>query len=87
MRDFAKGLSAFVKLTDLQLNDTLTTWQEMQEVTAQMPNLRLVEMGYNRLTTLSSSGPIDSKIQVINLDTNECRDWSNICQALKPYVA
>jgi hypothetical protein len=86
MKDFTKGSSAFQRLTDLQLNGTLMTWREMQEITALMPNLRLVEMGYNRLTSLSSFDPIKSTIQVINLDTNQCRDWAHICQALKPYA-
>jgi len=65
----------------------LMTWQQMQEVTVLMPNLRLVEMGYNRLSTLSTSFvPIESKIQVINLDTNECSDWTHIRQAVKLYT-
>jgi len=86
MRDVAKGFSAFVKITELQLNGTLMSWREMQEVTALMPSLRLVEMGYNRLATLPS-GPVNSAIQVINLDSNECHDWTHIYQATVPYTA
>lgn len=66
----------------------MTTWQEMQEITSMMPRLLVIEMGYNRLSYLSSPGPslaIGSNIQVINLDSNFCHDWVHLCEALIPY--
>lgn len=80
--------TAFQGLTDLQLNGTMTSWQEMQRVTAMMPNLRLVEMGYNRLERLCDpDNPANNNntIQTINLDTNECRDWVHLCRTLEQY--
>jgi Leucine-rich repeat (LRR) protein len=60
----------------------------MQDVTAVMPNLRLVEIGYNnlsRLSVLDNPPANESTIQTINLDSNECHDWVHICGSVGPY--
>ncbi|KAJ6531237.1 hypothetical protein B0H19DRAFT_1190890 [Mycena capillaripes] len=79
---------AFSNLIELRLNGTLTTWNEMQQVTASMPVLRIVEIGYNLIDELSSDDLIQgSTIETINLDSNDCRDWVQICDALRPYTS
>lgn len=80
--------SSFLCLTELQMNGTLVTWREMQIITAFMPQLRSVEMGYNQIDNLSSDPDTtlsNSSIQVINLDNNLCSDWVQICSSLQPY--
>lgn len=77
---------AFSNLIELRLNGTLTTWREMQRVTAAMPVLKIVEMGYNLIDQLFSDDPVQgSTIENINLDTNDCHDWVHICDSLRPY--
>ncbi|KAG5636409.1 hypothetical protein H0H81_008149 [Sphagnurus paluster] len=80
--------TAFLNLTELQLNGTKMTWPEMQTVTAAMPKLRLVEMGHNSLVQLQtedSSPTSNNTIQVINLDSNNCSDWTHIWKSLSYY--
>jgi hypothetical protein len=80
--------NAFLTLTELQLNDTLMTWVDMQVITAFMPQLQAVEMGYNKLTQLGGDKPPsspNSTILSINLDSNLCSDWIHIWGALKEY--
>lgn len=83
--------TAFLRLTELQLNGTHMAWCDMQAATAFMPNLRLVEMGYNRLTHLitrdNESPSSNSTIQAINLDSNVCSDWVHIRRSLNPYTS
>lgn len=76
--DVHQATRAFAKLTELQLNQTLMTWLEMETIVKMIPTLRIIEMGYNRLTDLHSSDNILSNIQVVNLDRNEIRHWSHI---------
>ncbi|KAJ7685581.1 hypothetical protein DFH06DRAFT_1358117 [Mycena polygramma] len=77
---------AFCNLIELRLNGTLTTWAEMQQVTAAMPVLKIVEIGYNHIDELYSGELIrGSTIETINLDSNECRDWVQICNSVRPY--
>ncbi|KAF8205723.1 hypothetical protein K438DRAFT_1905308 [Mycena galopus ATCC 62051] len=74
---------AFSNLIELRLNGTLTTWAEMQQVTAAMPMLRIVEMGYNLIDEVFSNGLLPgSTIETINLDSNELRDWVQISDSL-----
>ncbi|KAF9469222.1 CAP Gly-rich domain-containing protein [Collybia nuda] len=80
--------SAFMTLTQVQLNGTMMTWAEMQEVTAYMPGLHLVEMGYNGLVRLQSStlsAPLNTTIEVLNLDSNLCSEWGHIYNSLLHY--
>ncbi|EGN95650.1 hypothetical protein SERLA73DRAFT_60351 [Serpula lacrymans var. lacrymans S7.3] len=82
--------SNFLKLTELQLNGTMMTWEELTSVIAFMPKLRIVEMGYNTLSHLSSrqSLPaVHAGLEVINFDSNELVDWSHLCHALGPYTS
>lgn len=80
--------TAFSALTELQLNGTMMTWTEMQEVTAHMPRLRLVEMGYNHLVQLqipTLSVSLNSMIEVFNLDSNLCSEWYHVYNSLLHY--
>ncbi|KAJ7864819.1 hypothetical protein B0H14DRAFT_2440573, partial [Mycena olivaceomarginata] len=79
--------AAFTNLIELRLNGTLTTWNEMQHVTAAMPALQIVEIGYNFIDELSSTNSIHqgSTIETINLDSNELRDWVHISDSLRSY--
>ncbi|KIM86184.1 hypothetical protein PILCRDRAFT_816109 [Piloderma croceum F 1598] len=82
----SKATLAFPKLTELQLNGTLMTWSDAEELVFVIPSLRLVEMGYNRLRCLSSSPALAKpSIHVINLDGNELDDWAHICETFQPY--
>jgi len=81
--------TAFLHLKELLLNGTQMTWPETQVVFAFMPNLRVVEMGYNSLTRLRSQdvigGPHNDALQVINLDSNSCFDWIDIWNSIEQY--
>jgi hypothetical protein len=78
--------AAFTNLIELRLNGTLTTWNEMQHVTAAMPALQIVEIGYNFIDELSSTNSIQgSTIETINLDSNDLRDWVHISDSLRSY--
>ncbi|KAK7040916.1 hypothetical protein VNI00_009512 [Paramarasmius palmivorus] len=83
--DPQRSVTAFLNLLELELNGTLTTWSEFQNITAFMPRLRAVEMGYNRLIRLTSSNSHQSSIQTLNLDTNDLSDWNNLCDTLKSF--
>ena len=82
--------NAFRKLRELQLNDTLINWHQFRIVSAYMPMLEYVEIGYNRMSTLeiSSAQSIDlpqhSSIHTVNFDSNELSSWTEICDGLKP---
>lgn len=89
--NFAAMETAFLRLTELQLNGTMLTWLEMQTATAAMPNLRLIEMGHNSLTRLQTmkdkSPPPNDAVQLINLDSNACSDWVHIWKSLNHYTS
>lgn len=80
---------AFEHLTELLLNDTVTTWSEMQTIIAFMPNLSVIEMGYNSLKRLQSQdsvrAPLNNSVKTINLDSNFCFDWEDIWKSLEQY--
>lgn len=79
--------TAFPSLTVLQLNGTLMTWQESLCVVSTMPNLQVLEMGYNHLSRLSqdTDDPVSviPAIQTVNLDNNNCNDWPHVFASLK----
>lgn len=83
---------AFSALTTLQLNATLMTWAETEQIALAIPSLTELESGYNNLKQLSSSSPTHngnpagSTMEVLNLDANELSDWAHICQTLAPYT-
>ena len=83
--------TSFLHLKELLLNGTQMTWPETQVVIDFMPNLHVVEMGYNSLTRLKTQNVIGARaphndaLQVINLDSNFCHDWIDIWNALEQY--
>ncbi|KAF8636511.1 hypothetical protein AX17_003325 [Amanita inopinata Kibby_2008] len=78
--------NAFLNLIELQLNRTMTTWPALTTIISIMPRLRLVEMGYNRLSRLlTNESSTCTSIQTINLDGNECGDWINLCDCFGKY--
>ena len=90
--------TAFLNITELQINKTLLTWNEMQAIIAFMPRIQTVEMGYNHIHRLSDdneeqiSDPSSSNagilaLQTLNLDSNHLRDWVHILQSLQPYIS
>ncbi|KZT69805.1 RNI-like protein [Daedalea quercina L-15889] len=87
LTDHARALAAFQNITELQLNTTLTTWSAMQSIIRYMPALTTVEMGYNRIQSLSTGSDSPSKVEELNLDSNSLSSWSDICGALRTYTA
>ncbi|PFH54254.1 hypothetical protein AMATHDRAFT_135907 [Amanita thiersii Skay4041] len=85
--DFILMSKAFSKLLELQLNCTLTTWPDMVTVISMMPSLQLVEMGHNRLSRLPGTDKLvhNASIQVFNLDSNLCNNWTNLVQSFRHY--
>ncbi|PCH37710.1 RNI-like protein, partial [Wolfiporia cocos MD-104 SS10] len=82
--------SAFCDLQELQLNATLTTWEEMEAIIKYMPVLRSVEMGYNRLQHLSHGNRLGAQsgmdtLAELNLDGNALHSWRTICAGLRSY--
>ena len=62
----------------------------MQTAIASMPNLRLVEMGYNNLVELSNPDDClshNKALRVINLDTNMISKWVHVCTSLYRYIS
>ncbi|KAH9857205.1 hypothetical protein C2E23DRAFT_806938 [Lenzites betulinus] len=85
------NISAFKRLEELQLNATLTTWEDLQAILLYMPSLNSVELGYNCLRSLqreSGTGVThrnshnNSTITSINLDSNKLEDFAELCAAL-----
>lgn len=81
--------NAFRTVTEIQLNDTLMTWTDMRTITAFMPHLQLIEIGYNRLTRLAGDKPpktfMNPSVQFINLDSNYLSEWTHLCTSLKSF--
>lgn len=79
---------AFPRLKEIQLNDTRLTWKDMKSITACMPQLEAIEMGYNqlsRLTDATVSTPYNTTVCFLNLDTNLISDWAHVCTSLQEY--
>ena len=79
--------SAFLNLTEIQLNGTLLSWPEVYGIITKMPALRGLEMGYNRLSSLSTGGGSDPQgphptIQTLNLENNELAEWTIIASSI-----
>ncbi|THV07798.1 hypothetical protein K435DRAFT_825160 [Dendrothele bispora CBS 962.96] len=80
--------SAFLNVTNLELNGTLTTWQEMQYITSFMPKLLVVELGYNNISRMTDNeGPASPAVHIetLNLDSNNINDWQDLGRALSHY--
>lgn len=85
--------AAFSRIKELQINSTMTTWQELRLLVGYMPSLRLIEAGYNRLHSLAEgrnvlveNADVISTLHGINLDGNLLREWFEVCSALTPFV-
>jgi|SRR6266850_3334648 len=80
------GTDAFSRLTELQLNGTLMSWQAIMDVIALVPRLQRLESGYNRLQNLSSvlQDNSESVLTTLNFDSNQLSNWVETCQALVP---
>lgn len=82
---------ALAKIKELQLSSTLTTWHNIRVLVANMPSLRLLEVGYNQLRSLALSADDTAQItphlnmEVINLDSNDLSDWKETCIALQAF--
>ncbi|KAJ3822625.1 hypothetical protein F5880DRAFT_1613617 [Lentinula raphanica] len=85
--DSVRMTSSFQNLTELQLNGTLIGWRQMQQVTSFMPKLISVELGSNRLCQLRNEDTPNtpSSIRSINLEGNQCKIWTHICQSVSAY--
>ena len=83
--DHVRALGAFRCVYELQLNTTLTPWNALQDIIRYMPLLRVIEMGYNRIHTLSTSQQSHTSLEELNLDSNLLSSWPEICAALRFY--
>ncbi|KAG1803312.1 hypothetical protein EV424DRAFT_1331038 [Suillus variegatus] len=78
--------SAWLRLSELQLNGTWISWEEFTSIAILMPQLRMVELGYNGLTSLSHAkiSTVLGHIEILNFDSNKLKDWQHISEAMKP---
>ncbi|KAG1756341.1 uncharacterized protein EDB91DRAFT_1092070 [Suillus paluster] len=78
--------SACLRLSEIQLNGTWTSWEEFTSIAVFMPQLRIAELGYNGLTFLSHAkiSAVLSRIEILNFDSNQLEDWRHISEALTP---
>ncbi|KAL4077235.1 hypothetical protein V8B97DRAFT_1915339 [Scleroderma yunnanense] len=81
------NIVAELPLLERLVLNTLVTWEEFREVLSFMPGLQVVELGYNRLTSLHTKGlkPIP-RIHCLNFDTNELSDWADMAFSLSEFV-
>ncbi|GAA6001056.1 Pac2p [Rhodotorula paludigena] len=85
-------LSGFDRLTQLQLNSTLMTWNEIRNVSPSLVNLVDLQFGFNRLASLrsfdagdptsDSHGVMLPKLERLNLESNELSDWPELVREL-----
>ncbi|KAI0076461.1 RNI-like protein [Panus rudis PR-1116 ss-1] len=90
--DDAQFAEAFLHVKEIQLNDTLTSWRDVQSIIRAMPALEILELGYNRLRSLELpnsdlNGAIEDNhtLHTINFDSNEIDNWTSICKALSSF--
>ncbi|KAI0273469.1 hypothetical protein BC834DRAFT_990854 [Gloeopeniophorella convolvens] len=78
---------AFSCLTELQLNATLVTWEAALNIVTLIPDLKHLELGYNRLEKLTYSilDLTESVITTLNFDGNQLSDWVGSNRALMPF--
>lgn len=62
-------------------------WNAVQDIIRYMPALRVMELGYNRIQSLSAGQTSHTSLEELNLDSNLLSSWSDICAALRPYTA
>ncbi|GAA5956603.1 hypothetical protein JCM21900_003617 [Sporobolomyces salmonicolor] len=88
-------LPGFERVTTLQLNNTLLSWPEILLVAPSLANLVELQIGFNRIHTLSSSPPSAHearlylkespplpKLELLNLESNELSNWSELVNEL-----
>ncbi|KAG2147251.1 hypothetical protein BD769DRAFT_1346477 [Suillus cothurnatus] len=77
--------SAWLRLSELQLNGTWTSWEEFTSIAILMPQLRIAELGYNELTSLlhAKISTVLNRIEILNFDSNKLEDWRHVSEALK----
>ncbi|GAA5834787.1 hypothetical protein JCM11251_003662 [Rhodosporidiobolus azoricus] len=87
-------LPAFNGLTSLQLNSTLLSWPELLNAASSLSNLVDLQVGYNRICTLSTrtdserthdhhrDGPPLPKLERLNLEGNELANWEDMVTEL-----
>jgi hypothetical protein len=71
--------TSFRNLQELRLNHTWMPWPEIKKLIFEMPSLRVLEIGSNRLERLYDTGLEDeakgSILEVLNFDENGLQDW------------
>ncbi|TDL24924.1 RNI-like protein [Rickenella mellea] len=81
---------AFVYLQDLRLNRTLISWEDTHLLLECMPELRSLELAYNRLRlcgdTENHRGISMSKLELLNFEGNDLDDWRRIMAAFSPFT-
>ncbi|KAF5357752.1 hypothetical protein D9756_001444 [Leucocoprinus leucothites] len=79
----------FSSLTELRLNDTLMSWQDILRTIANMPVLEELECGYNRFTDasfdLDDRPRLNTPVHTLNLDSNQIRGWFSVCLAFSDF--
>ncbi|KID90223.1 Cytoskeleton-associated protein, Gly-rich domain protein [Metarhizium guizhouense ARSEF 977] len=72
--------SAFQGVTELSLEETLLTWEELCAIAARCPSLKELNAGSNQLTCLPKMGhlPLPSALTSINLEFNEFTALSDL---------
>ncbi|KZV96199.1 RNI-like protein [Exidia glandulosa HHB12029] len=86
--------TAFTNLSELRLNGSLVSWDQASHIPKQastfallspaLPALREVQLGYNRLSELSTEHRIEArKLETLNVDGNQLHSWANLMEALR----
>ncbi|KZP01132.1 hypothetical protein CALVIDRAFT_559777 [Calocera viscosa TUFC12733] len=69
-------------LTQLQANDTLLPWSSLPFLSSALPNLQILQMGYNRLSQLSPLPGALQEVASLNLEGNALSSWESTILAL-----
>ncbi|KAF8323648.1 CAP Gly-rich domain-containing protein, partial [Cantharellus anzutake] len=73
------------RVTELRLNDTLMSWEELPYIAPAFPKLEALQLGFNRLQRLGPwklSSSLVSTLRLVFLDGNLLSDWVNITEAV-----
>ena len=84
---------AFKNLKELQISATVISWNDIIVLVTYMPNLQVLEAGYNQFTRLGINHDgaarypaVNTSLTVINLDSNQLTDWISTCEALRNFA-
>ncbi|GAA5993115.1 hypothetical protein JCM5350_007226 [Sporobolomyces pararoseus] len=81
-----RSLPGFDGLSILKLNNTLITWPEIVRIAPSLSNLVDLELGFNRLSSLSvidqTELPLLPKLETLNFESNHLSDWNETVQTL-----